>query len=1089
MKASHGHYHLKFLAQATDFLPGGTLTSKRLIEANSLTFTVVNGPPHGIVAVQSPGTATDTSRFSNQPVVVVVDAGGNTVQSDCYLQHVPACPGLAPQCATESVYSAGVRVNISECLPRVSASLLGAPLARLLGTRSAESAAGRVAFTDLAIDSGAESPSSCMCPRKVNCLSCHCDRFDRCPAGECLVPAPFPDYIISLKLEGVPGAAPLEMSVRLEKRVTQMIITEQPELAVAKEPFFWDITLQAASCDAVIVTTATAAISVSINFNGGIIQPGILSGTTVVEMVSGIAEFTDLVLSEDGPNYELLLSMLGNVAAPDIITTTFDVSPGVSVLQLVTAPSGDTCIAGSPFDIQPQVILLDARGDPVELSRGLITAALAENPAMHLAWDPGKSLLLGTRVMQAQDGRATFTDLSLPKASLGQDLAHTGVTLTFLYNSIGTSTGYFYVKAGEWTGLFIVPSTQPVNAIAGSPFPIQVRVLLVDDFKNKLVPADVPAGTLVDVHVEEPFSRFGAGEGSSLVLQRHACQQVCQGSRPVVCTTCTDRRMDAKDGEVVATDLRIDVVSQAYRLTFTATTAATTAPFATTSDAFDVDNAEASYLAIQEQPSVFNQADLELSSQPRISIHDAYGNLMLKSAVTYLVEAQLTAQGGLPTAAGSPDVPGQAPDSICTVSEVPLGGARVINATDAIAAFTDLAVRPAISGFRLVFLAKTQRGVINATSNLFDVKPGVAVGLCNMSLPSRCAALSPCRDPAVIACVDAYGNVQPTCATCLGSQCDVRPYSPLPTGMRFSIPCHEQICVSILTPANGNLRVGAGGQSGIDCSLETCGVEIDQSAGMASFTQLVLNTPSSIFTFKFSTFVVNPSTRMIYEWIYISPPIENLPPSPILTRAAFSASFASISLSFDKETSMNRVPGVPLSVSDACSSVIDAHFLQTLGVSPVCSWSSASSYLIVPGPGASAGPTTRVRLSNHSSIVYVYSFEGQRLVSMRASTDAGIIVQGIMITPVFLTLPPHLPTPEPIVVSALKLSSCDLLSLDASLSRGAAMRPFTRYNSHKANTCSLLLPTAPYCALLLITAAHYSSLLPVQHRVVDCLCV
>ena len=273
VRASHGHYHLKFLAQATDFLPPrGLLTSKRLIEVNSLTFTVVNGPPHSIVAVDSPGTGTDNGRFLRQPVVGVVDAGGNLVKTDCY----SACPGLAPQCSAESVYTDKVRRNVSACLPRVSAMLLGASSARLLGTSSVGSVQGLAAFTDLAIDSGANLPSTCMCPQLLKCRMCHCDLFNRCPAGECNLPGPFPDYVISMGLEGVPGAATLNLPVRLERRAAVMIITRQPELAVANEPFFWDIEVQATSCDAGSLlksATDTVSISISDNGNGGVIRP------------------------------------------------------------------------------------------------------------------------------------------------------------------------------------------------------------------------------------------------------------------------------------------------------------------------------------------------------------------------------------------------------------------------------------------------------------------------------------------------------------------------------------------------------------------------------------------------------------------------------------------------------------------------------------------------------------------------------------------------------------------------------------------------------------------------------------------------
>ena len=55
-----------------------------------------------------------------------------------------------------------------------------------------------------------------------------------------------------------------------------MIITRQPELAVANEPLFWDIEVQATSCDAGSLlksATDTVSISISENGNGGVIRP------------------------------------------------------------------------------------------------------------------------------------------------------------------------------------------------------------------------------------------------------------------------------------------------------------------------------------------------------------------------------------------------------------------------------------------------------------------------------------------------------------------------------------------------------------------------------------------------------------------------------------------------------------------------------------------------------------------------------------------------------------------------------------------------------------------------------------------------
>lgn len=194
--------------------------------------------------------------------------------------------------------------------------------------------------------------------------------------------------------------------------------------------------------------------------------------------------------------------------------------------------------------------------------------------------------------------------------------------------------------------------------------------------------------------------------------------------------------------------------------------------------------------------------------------------------------------------------------------------------------------------------------------------------------------------------------------------------------------------------------------TGIDCHTETCGADIDQKTGFAFFTQILLDIPSPLFIFKFSTFVIDPKSRLIYEWTYISPPIENRPPAPILLKASFSVFFSSILLSFSRATNMNVISEEK--GSDACAAVLDKEFLLTIGIDPACTWTDPQSYLIVT-----------------------------------ATTSIGAILEGAALVPVKVSLPSLLLTPVPIVMGPQYLSACDLLSLDASLSQASASRPFT----------------------------------------------
>jgi Ca2+-binding EF-hand superfamily protein len=670
-----------------------------------------------------------------------------------------------------------------------------------------------------------------------------------------------------------------------------------------------------------------------------------------------------------------------------------------------------------------QIALLDSAGKSVTGTNAMVTAALSDNPViMHP--DGDKSDLGGTRIVQSWGGKAIFTDLVLTKASLGQGYEKEAYTIVFMVQVIGgeglrVQTAALFVQPSTWAGLLILPSSQPGTFTAGRPFDVHVRVMLVDDFKNKLLPNSAPAGTMVDVLLI-------SSSNASTQLQRHACNEVCVGLKPTICTTCSDMQLDAQDGEVKFTDLRTDISGKGYRLQISSSF------FKVTSKAFDVVNSAPSYLQMEQQPSKTNRADLELQVQPVVSIRDMYGNLVLEDSVNAnTIEVQISTLRGSPSASGLPDDPGQK-------SNPPIAGTRVVNATNAVAAFTDLAVRPSMADLQLYFLGTSSSGLLTVISDRFGVEPGEAVGLGIITLPGRCSALSPCIDAATIACVDAFGNVQPTCGTCLGSACNIRPYGKLPSGM--NIPCFGKVCVSIIQPEDALLRMGSGGTDSLNCAEKVCGEEIDTVSGLATFTQLVLTVPSPMYILKFTTYLVNERSRTVYEWTYISPLLNNLPPQPVLTKAQFSASLSSIVIQFDRSTNMNLISGRDSTVS--CDAVLDHTFVVTLGLGPACTWTSPSSYLILPGTGASAGPNTNVVLSNASYIVYREFFSGVEMTSLPASTTAGALVLGMPLKTVMLSLPDTIPRPVPILLGAEQLSSCDLLSLDAGLSQGSASRPF-----------------------------------------------
>ena len=276
----------------------------------------------------------------------ILDSEGNDLKSDCYSD----CNGrLTSTCGEESTS------ELAECLPYVEVSLVAAQLpTRVFGTRRTAAKKGLATFTDLGIDSGVDSTSSCMCGEESHyrsCTMCHCDAYRQCQPGRCLPPAPFPNYLLRASLQGS-GNLPLDVPVTLERRVFALEIAQQPIDSVAKEVFAGEIEVKASSCSGEIISSVGAMISVSLDSS---YPPGLLSGTFPVRLDAGSALFTDLRISKGGADYKLILSWLGINAIDDKQTASFYVAPALHSILLTSSPSNVIETAGQAFRFQPKV--------------------------------------------------------------------------------------------------------------------------------------------------------------------------------------------------------------------------------------------------------------------------------------------------------------------------------------------------------------------------------------------------------------------------------------------------------------------------------------------------------------------------------------------------------------------------------------------------------------------------------------------------------------------------------------------------------------------------------------------------------------
>jgi len=129
--------------------------------------------------------------------------------------------------------------------------------------------------------------------------------------------------------------------------------------------------------------------------------PGVLTGTTTVNAVNGIAAFTDLRLSAAG-TYTLQFDSPGLTSVTSVAVVVGN-APAVSML-ITTQPVGSA--SGNLLSTQPVVQLRNAN----------FALAVGSTNAVTVALQGAGGVLSGTTTVNAVNGVVTFTDLRVTGA-------------------------------------------------------------------------------------------------------------------------------------------------------------------------------------------------------------------------------------------------------------------------------------------------------------------------------------------------------------------------------------------------------------------------------------------------------------------------------------------------------------------------------------------------------------------------------------------------------------------------------------------------------------------------------------------------
>ncbi len=279
------------------------------------------------------------------------------------------------------------------------------------------------------------------------------------------------------------------------------------------------------------------------------------------------------------------------------ITITFTpTSVPATKLAFGTQPS--TSSAGTVIAPPITVLVQDENGDTVAGDTSAVTLAIGTNPA--------SGSLSGTATVDAVDGVATFSGLSVDKIGAGYTLAASSGALT------SATSNAFDITAGAAAALQV--TVQPSAATAGAMIAPAIEVRVVDAGGNPVTSATNAITATIGTN---PSS--GVLSGTSAV--------------------------SATSGVASFADLSIDKAGTGYTLTFSAT-GLTDA----TSSAFDISAAAAIKLGFAVQPSNTKAGD-SITPAVEIELLDAFDNRV--TSATDLIAIDLDTNPGPGTLSGT----------------------------------------------------------------------------------------------------------------------------------------------------------------------------------------------------------------------------------------------------------------------------------------------------------------------------------------------------------------------------------------------------------------------------------------------------
>jgi hypothetical protein len=331
-----------------------------------------------------------------------------------------------------------------------------------------------------------------------------------------------------------------------------------------------------------VITSNTSTVTATLTSGSGTVT----HNTAVA--VAGVATFAGLTLNTSVANYTLTFT---DGTLTDAISNNIAVSAGAASQLVITVEPSATVASGAAFAVQPVVKIADAGGNAIIGNTSTVTATVTSAAG---------TITNATAVVSATTGLATFSGLAI------NELAGP-YTLTF---SDGTATAAVSTSIAVTAGVAaqLVVTTQPSATDASGAALAQQPVVKVEDAAGNVVISDVSTVT----------AKITAG-GVSV----------------------TPATQVAVAGVASFSGLALNALAGPYTLTFSdgTLTAATSTSVAVTVGA-------PTQLVVTTGPSTSTATGVVLAQQPVVKVEDSGGNVVTTVATGAVTASIATGAGG-----------------------------------------------------------------------------------------------------------------------------------------------------------------------------------------------------------------------------------------------------------------------------------------------------------------------------------------------------------------------------------------------------------------------------------------------------------